>query len=58
MGKNKTRAARKKIIFGFIFQFKIFFVSFLRFLNIVCFDQIHFSHSFYKKNLHISVLVS
>ena len=35
--------ARKNFIFDFFFQFKIVFIFFLRFLNIVCPDQIHFS---------------
>ena len=37
--KNKSGAARKKIIFDFFFQLN-FFVFFFKFLNIVCHDQI------------------
>ena len=49
--KNKTRAARKKIIFHFFFQLKIFLVFFFKFLNILCLDQVQKSHIFYKKKL-------
>ena len=40
-GKNKIGAARKKIILNFFFPIEIFFVFFLRFLNIVYLDWIH-----------------
>ena len=49
--KNKSGAARKKIIFDFLFQLKFFFVFFFKLLNIVCLDQIQKSHIFYKEKL-------
>ena len=48
---NESGAARKKIIFDFFFQLKIFLVFIFKFLNIVCLDQIQKSHIFYKKKL-------
>ena len=51
LAKNESGTARKKIIFDFFFQLKSFFVSFVRFLNIVCPDRIQKSHSVYKKKL-------
>ena len=51
LAKNESGAARKIFIFDFLFQLKYFFVSFLRFLNIVCPDRIQKSHSVYKKKL-------
>ena len=49
--KNKSGAARKKIIFYFFFELNFFFVFSFKFLNIVCLDQIQKSYIFYKKKL-------
>ena len=49
--KNKSRAARKKIIYDFFFQLNFFSVFFFKFLNIVCLDQIQKSLIVYKKKL-------
>ena len=50
-GKNKTKGARIFFTFDLFFQLKFFLVFFLKFLNIVCLDQIQKSHSSYKKKL-------
>ena len=49
--KNKSGAARKKIISNFFFELNFFFVFSFKFLNIVCPDQIQKSYIFYKKKL-------
>ena len=49
--KNKSGAARKKIIFDLFFQLKFFWVFFFKSLNIVFLDQIQKSQIFYKKKL-------
>ena len=49
--KNKSGVARKKIIFDFFFHLNFISVFFLKFLNIVCPDQIQKSHILYKKKL-------
>ena len=49
--KNESGAARKKIIFDFFLKLNFFSVLSLKFLNIVCPDQIQKSYIFYKKKL-------
>ena len=47
--KNKSGVARKKIIFYFFFKLKFLSVFSLKFLNMVCIDQIQKSYIFYTK---------
>ena len=49
--KNKTGAPRKKFISNLFFKLKFYLVLFIKFLNIVCLDQIQKSHIFDKKKL-------
>ena len=49
--KNESEAARKKFIFDSFFHLKFFSIFFIKFLKIVCPDQIQKSHIFYKKKL-------
>ena len=49
--ENESGAARKKIIFDFIFHLNFFSVFFFKFLNIACPELIQKSHIFYKKKL-------
>ena len=49
--KNKTRAPRKKFNSDLFFQLKFYLVLFVKFLNIVCLNQIQKSHIFDKKKL-------
>ena len=49
--KNDSGVARKKFISDFFFHLNFFPLFFLKFLNIVCLDQIQNSHILYKKKL-------
>ena len=49
--KTKLGKLEKKLFLTSFSNLKLFFVFFLRFLNIIRLDQIQKSHSFYKKKL-------